>query len=253
MKLGAQLYSVRTSLQTEKDLRETFVKIKAMGYENVQLSGAPQMDAYFLKSVSEETGLPIVCTHSPYERIIGDTDALIREHGIFGCPVVGIGSMPKEYRGTKEGMDVFFASIEEAVKRIRDAGLDFAYHHHSFEFDRFTDYEGCSFDFIEEKQDWSIILDTYWMEYAGKSAIEYARKIGGARLRNVHLKDMKGDDSRDICPCGAGVLDFGKMVDAFGDVGVINLLVEQDNAAKTDDPFGQMKLSIDYLKQNIRL
>ena len=253
MKLGAQLYSVRTFLQTENDLRETFFKIKDMGYENVQLSGAPQMDAHFLKSVSEETGLPIVCTHSPYERIIGDTDALIREHDIFGCPVVGIGSMPKEYRGTKEGMDVFFSSMEDAVKKIREAGLDFAYHHHSFEFDKFTDYEGCSFDFIEEMEDWSIILDTYWMEYSGKSAAEYIKRLGGARLRNVHLKDMKGDDSRDICHCGAGVLDFGEIARVCGDIGVKNLLVEQDNAPKTDDAFGQMKLSIDYLKQNIKL
>ena len=67
MKLGAQLYSVRTFLQTEEELKNTFIKIKNIGYENVQLSGAPQMDAYFLKTVSEENALPIVCTHSPYD------------------------------------------------------------------------------------------------------------------------------------------------------------------------------------------
>jgi len=60
MKLGAQLYSVRSFLQTEEDLKATFLKIKAIGYENVQLSGGPRMDAQFLKSVSDEVGLPIV-------------------------------------------------------------------------------------------------------------------------------------------------------------------------------------------------
>lgn len=253
MKLGAQLYSVRTFLQTEEELKNTFIKIKNIGYENVQLSGAPQMDAYFLKTVSEETALPIVCTHSPYDRIIGDTEALINEHKIFGCSVIGLGSMPKDMRGTKEGMDKFFAELEAPVKKIKAVGLDFAYHHHSFEFDKFTDYNGFAFDFIEEKQDWSIILDTYWIEYAGRSAVDYIKRIGGERLKNVHFKDMKGNETRDICHCGEGILDFRAIADICRSIGVENVLVEQDNATKTDDPFMEMKLSYDYLKETLIL
>ena len=49
MKLGAQLFSVRSFLKTEEDLKETFAKIKSIGYENVQLSGAPQMDPFFFE------------------------------------------------------------------------------------------------------------------------------------------------------------------------------------------------------------
>ena len=105
MKLGAQLYSIRTFLKTEEDLKSSFEKIKKIGYENVQLSGAAPMPAEFLRDVSAEYGLPIVCTHMPDERIIGDTDALIAEHRIFGCPVIGLGSMPTEYRGCTEGTE----------------------------------------------------------------------------------------------------------------------------------------------------
>ena len=79
MKLGAQLYSLRTFLQTPEDIRATFQKVKAIGYENVQLSGAAPTDANVLKSISEECELPIVITHSPIDRIINDTDALIKD------------------------------------------------------------------------------------------------------------------------------------------------------------------------------
>ena len=108
MKLGAQLFSLRNFIKTPEDIRTTFEKIKAMGFENVQFSGGGPIDALELKAISEETGLPIVCTHSSFDRILGDTDALIEEHKIFGCPVIGLGSMPKEYRNGEKDMMSFF-------------------------------------------------------------------------------------------------------------------------------------------------
>ena len=80
MKLGAQLFSVRTFTQTAEELRATFHKIKEIGYENVQLSGAGPIAAETVREISLETGLPIVCTHSPFDRIVNDTDALIADH-----------------------------------------------------------------------------------------------------------------------------------------------------------------------------
>ena len=102
---------------------------------------------------------------------------------------------------------------------------------------------------FSEIQDWSIILDTYWIEYAGRSAVDYIKRIGGERLKNVHFKDMKANETRDICHCGEGTLDFKTIVDVCKSIGVENILVEQDNATKTDDPFMEMKLSYDYLKK----
>lgn len=252
MKLGAQLFSVRSFLKTEEELKNTFAKIKAIGYENVQLSGAPRMDPYFLKGVSEELGLPIVCTHSPYERIVSDTEALINEHKIFNCPVIGIGAMPKEFQETKEGIDNFFSAMEEPVKKIKAAGLDFAYHNHAFEFNKFTDYDGHAFEFLQEKQDWSIILDTYWISYAGRNPIDYIRAIGGKRLQNVHFKDMMDNEKRSICHCGAGLLDFDSIAEVCRGVGVKNVLIEQDNAVEAADPFEEMKLSYEYLKDIVK-
>ena len=77
----------------------------------------------------------------------------------------------------------------------------------------------------------------------------YIKRIGGERLKNVHFKDMKANETRDICHCGEGTLDFKTIVDVCKSIGVENILVEQDNATKTDDPFMEMKLSYDYLKK----
>ena len=251
MKLGAQLYSVRTHLKTEEDLRKAFEKIKAIGYENVQLSGAAPMPAEYLREVSEKSGLSIVCTHSPYERIIGDTDALIAEHKVFGCPVIGLGSMPKEYRGSREGFETFLSELKTPVKKILDAGLHFAYHNHSFEFEK---YNGTILfdEMLERCSDWQFIMDTYWVEFAGYSAVEYIGKIGGDRLPNIHFKDMAKDEKRSICSCGSGILDFQAIYEKCREVGVKNVLVEQDNAVEAEDPFGEMEKSFRHLRAIVK-
>ena len=249
MKLGAQLFSIRTHLQNAEDLRKSFLRIKEIGYENVQLSGAAAMPAEIIRDVSEESGLPIVCTHVSFDRLTKDTDTVIEDHKIFGCPVIGLGSIPMEFRRTREGLESFLAQMEEPVKRIRDAGLSFAYHNHAFELEPFVDgSEGIAYDMMLERLDWNFIMDTYWVEFAGKSAVDYIAKIGGDRLHNIHFKDMGNDEKRSICPCGNGTLDFEEIFAACQRVGVKNVLVEQDNAVESLDAFADMETSFKNLR-----
>ena len=253
MKLGAQLFSVRNLTKTPADIRTTFEKIAAIGYENVQLSGAGPIDPYELKDIVDGTGLPIVCTHVAYKALIEDTERLIREHRIFDCSVIGLGSMPGAFRGSREGLENFFEEISPAVKTIQDAGLTFAYHNHAFEFEKIPDSERTVYDIMLDRcPDWNFILDTYWVEFAGYSAIEYIEKVGGARLQNIHFKDMANDEKRSICPCGSGTLDFQTIYQACKSIGVKNVLVEQDNAANTPDPLAEMQKSFTHLHPIIK-
>ena len=247
MKLGAQLFSLRSHLKTEEDLRRTFLRVKEIGYENVQLSGAAPMPADFLKAVSEESSLPIVCTHSAFERIVNETDELIREHLTFGCPVIGLGAMPKEYRNSREGLHTLTALLETPVKKILDAGLRFAYHNHAFEL---APVDGTILfdEMLETLPDWQFILDTYWVEFAGFRAVDYIRRVGSGRLTDIHYKDMANNEKRSICACGDGVLDFSEITAVCREIGVRNALVEQDNAVDAPDPFDEMRRSFDHLR-----
>ena len=248
MKLGAQLYSLREFTKTPEDLEKTILKCKEMGYENVQFSGVAAMTPEIWAEISKRTGMDIVCTHSAFDRIVNDTDALIAEHKIFSCPVIGLGSMPGEFRGTLEGFERFLAVMEEPVKKIEAAGMHFAYHNHAFEFEPLPDSEDCVYDIMLERcPTWHMILDTGWVQFAGRSAEEYIERIGGERLQNVHFKEFKCADSKTICPCGEGFSDFASIVAACEKVGVTNALVEQDNACTKEDPFGEMERSAKHL------
>lgn len=247
MKLGAQFYSLRQRAKTPDGLKQCFEVMHNIGYDNAQMSCICQIEPERLLSYSEEYDLPITCTHSPFDRIVNDTDALIREHQIYRSPVIGIGSMPDPYRTSLAAAREFLDIIREPMKKIEAAGLHFAYHNHAFEF---VPMDGtCIYDvLLEEAPELNFIVDTYWMHYAGVSAIDYITKMGKERTQNIHFKDMLTEPKGPICHCGAGVIDFRPVIALCDRLGIPNALVEQDNAPDFGDEFEQMKLSHDALR-----
>ena len=248
MKLGAQFYSIRNLTKTPEDIKRSFAAMKEIGYDVAQMSAIGPIDAHVLKSYVDEYDMPITCTHSAFDRIVGDTDNLIKEHIIYGCPVIGIGSMPQEYRNTLDGIRAFLKTVSEPMKKMEAAGLKFAYHNHAFEFE--LDGDKPFYDImIEEAPSLNFILDTYWVKYAGYDYLSYINKIGADRMSNIHFKDMESEPKGKICPCGTGVIDFGE-VKALGErLGIPYALVEQDNAPDSGDSWGQMAISYNNLKK----
>ena len=247
MKLGAQLFSVRQFTQNYEDFSQTIEKLKKIGYEVVQVSAIGPIPADKVAEASKKHSAPITCTHSPLVRILEDTDKLIEEHKTYSCSQIGIGWIdPKEYE-TVEKARALIEKLRVPAKKIAAAGLSLAYHNHAAEFD---DIGGtCFLDLmIEEFPEMHFILDTYWVTYAGKNPIEYIKRIGGARMENMHFKDMATENKGKICACGNGILDFQKIYDVAKAAGVQNVLVEEDNAQdEYGDAFNEMAISYKHL------
>ena len=246
MKLGAQFYSIRDNATTPEGIRNCFKVMKEIGYETTQMSAIGPIEAEELRDISLEYGLPIVCTHTNPDLVLNETERVIKEHKIYGCPVVGIGSMPVKYRGSLEGLKSFIEDYKPVAERIEDAGLKFAYHNHAFEFDKI---DGVTpFDYlIENFPRLNYILDVYWLKYAEQDHLSYIKLLSD-RSTNIHFKDMKSYPKGKICPCGEGVIDFAPVKALCEELGIPNALVEQDNAPASGDSFGEMKKSFDNLK-----
>ena len=71
MEVGVNLFSLRTMLQTEREIYDTFTALKKAGAAYVQYSGG-LYNVTVLKNAAEI--LPVVLTHVPYERIVNDTE-----------------------------------------------------------------------------------------------------------------------------------------------------------------------------------
>ncbi len=246
MEFGLNLYSIRTNVDTPVKFLNTAAKLKEMGYDALQCSGCPYIVDMF-KQATINTGMPIVLTHVPYDRIVNETDKLMLEHEEFGCRNIGIG-------GIKTDDD---AAVREQVEKLNAAaekmstnGFKFFYHNHAHEFRAMADGRLVYDYMIEEAGAFNFTFDTYWADYAGANLAEYIKKLDN-KIECVHLKDGKiaADGSKSIAPVSEGVLDFKALVPMMEKSGTKHFIVEQDNAADTPDPLGQVNISINYLRK----
>ncbi len=247
MKIGAQLFSLRTECDTPEKLKITFERVKNMGYDIAQASAICEIDPYLLRSYVDEYSLPILCTHRSLAEITERTEECIKFHKIIASPCIGLGAMPNEARGSLESLKNFVEMLKEPVKKIRDAGLSFAYHNHAFEFEN---WDGViPYDYLLENTDFDYIHDVYWSTYAGKDPLYYVKLLGeSGRMQNIHFKDMISAPQGAICPCGDGIIDFAPLAKECKKYGINNVYVEQDNAPDLGDPFAQMEKSLKHLK-----
>lgn len=247
MEIGLNLYSVRNLIETEEAYEKTTETLREMGYAYVQYSGGP-FDAERIRRVREKTGMPVVLTHAPLDRILGDTDALMREHESFGCRRIGLGYLPVAYddeKAWKKKID----DLERVARIMQERGFTFFYHNHQHEFLRFGGQTIFNY-MIENAPHVHFTLDTYWAHLGGEDVLRLAEKLTG-RIECVHLKDYKmqaenGEVRPHFAPLGCGNLDFRAIVQNMRAAGTRYFLVEQDDAALLPDTLEQVRISAQY-------
>ncbi len=255
MDAGLNLYTLHKLIGTEEGLVEVTLRLKEMGYSYLQFSGAP-FSGEMIARVSERTDIPFVLTHVPYDRIVGDTDRLMEEHALFGCKRIGLGWIPPETVADECECKTKIDELNRAAERMEKAGFTLFYHNHHMEFMR---YSGESvFDYmIKNAPSLHFTLDTYWAQYGGVDVIELIRRLKG-RIECVHLKDyaITYDREKKECkpvfaPVGYGNMDFARIVSEAKKSGAEYFFVEQDNACLLPDTWGEVKKSIDYIKEKL--
>lgn len=253
MLVGAQLFSVRNKCGSSAEIKETLSKMKEFGYASAQVSGF-QYDAEDVRKSADEVGIHIGLTHTDIKAVMGMTDEVIRNHKILGADMVGIG-YPTGYIDSEGKIDIkkLYEDISPAIEKIHNAGLKFGYHNHAYEFK--PNNEGIiPMDWMYANTDWHFILDTGWMCEAGQDAEKRIAEFAD-RLYYVHLKDFKkstpecSDSHTRISPIGYGDLPMEKVWHWLEKANVNVAYVEQDNAAEKEDTYGEMKKSIDFLKE----
>ena len=245
--LAAQLYTVRDFTNTPTEIATTMKKVKQLGYDAVQCSALGAIDAHELKRIVDGEGLTICATHTDYERMRDEPQAVIDEHNLWGCKHAAIGGLPEEYRSAA-GYARFAKEASEVAKRLAEGGLTFSYHNHSFELERFNGRTGL--DILYEDSDpqyFKSELDTYWIQHGGGDPAAWIRKLKG-RADIIHLKDMAMDGRTQLfAEVGEGNLNWPAILDACKEAGVEWYIIEQDTCQR--DPFESLGISLRNLKE----
>lgn len=240
MFIGAQLYTVRDHMQDLNGISESLKRTADIGYKYVQVSGACDHEAEWLKEELDKNGLVCVLTHYDREKIASDPEEMIKRHQIIGCSRIGIGW----FNVHETGAVAFYEKYKDAAEKIKNAGMKLYYHNHDHEFTKSGN--GTLLDdmlALFPADMLGITLDTYWVQAGGGDPAAWIRKLAG-RTDCIHYKDMAYD--RKMMAIGKGNMNFDAIIKASVDAKIQYALVEQDNC-NGEDPFDCLKQSYDYL------
>lgn len=248
MKLAAQLYTLRDFIKTPEDIKKTLEKVKKIGYNSVQFSAMGPIEPSLLKEYVDGIGLDVCATHTPFDRIINETEKVIEEHKLWNCDYIGLGAMAPEYRGSEEKTKNFLDILLPAANKIKDSGLKFVYHNHRFEFEKIGEYTIIEYMINNTQSDvFGILVDTYWAQAGGASPSSFIEKYSD-RIDVIHLKDMCViDDQGVIAEVGEGNMDWIQIGKSSKIANVKYAAVEQDICRR--DPFESLEISFNNIKE----
>lgn len=246
--VAAQMYTVREFMQTLPDMDASFGKVRAAGYQAVQLSGGGKVDIHAVRDLLDKHGLEPCATHISFESIMEDVERVIEDHRVLRCPYIGIGGMPEKYRLDAEGYRTFARLIEPKARAMADAGFKFIYHNHHFEFRKLDGRIGMEILMEVTDPAWfQFEIDTYWVQMGGGDVIDWIRKLAG-RMDCIHFKDMvTSPDAYEpiMAEVGLGNMNWQGIIAACAQAGVKWHIVEQDVCRR--DPFESLALSLGSL------
>jgi sugar phosphate isomerase/epimerase len=254
---GLQLYTVRDAMKSDFD--GTIAKVAQIGYKEVEFAGYFDHSPKDISALLKKNGLTAPSCHVPYDTVQNKWEQQIEAAHVIGhkfivCPWID----PKQRQepdGYKRAADLF----QKAGEVSKKAGMQFAYHNHTFEFQPSEALGGkLPYDILlaTDPNYVKMELDLCWIEVAGKDPIEYFNKYPG-RFPLVHVKDMKvlpkGAEGPTASPdkempnmtdVGSGVIDWKYIFSHAQNAGIQHYFVEHDFPA---DPFASISKSYAYL------
>lgn len=261
---AVQLFTLREYTQTPEGLENCFRRIRReIGCDTVQISCiGREIPASFLASLCREYDMKICVTHAPPDLVfsgdVGVYRRLIREHQSYGCDILGVGnSIPRYIDDGYEGFQRMLRDLAPLLRELKENGMKFAYHSHTYEFVKDPRTGRYIYDMLVEDTDpevFHFIQDSFWMRYGGINHQKYLEKVAG-RMEVLHVKDSTprqsfcGTAEPYFGTIGEGNIFYPPILDMCKKTGVQYLAIEQDYCQR--DPFLCLKDAMDALKKLI--
>lgn len=245
--IAAQLYTVREL--TKNDFAGTIKQIARLGYPAVELAGFGNLtNAADVRRALHDAGLQIAASHVELEDLEANLPCTFDEQTTLGNRCIVCPWMAEARRQNAAGWREATASLARISIECRKQGFEFAYHPHSFEFQKFDGvsamkivWQGTDADLVKAE------LDVYWLKHAGEDPVKYINQLG-RRTILIHLKDMATGPEQRFAPVGEGILDFKTILATAVKQGVRWGIVEQDDCYETP-PMEALRRSFGNLRR----
>ena len=277
MKKAVQQIMLGTVTGSEAQARETLTRIKAAGYDGLELNrfmihpsslmvrmmtraaGMPTGNGGKLdwKALLRESGLEVVSLHADLGSLEREADAVIEEARSFGTDKLVITGMYRFDYGEESAVRELAQRLNRAGETLKAQGIKLLYHNHNVELLQVkpglrayeillgdTDQECVNFEF-----------DSYWFTDGGADAKAWMRKLG-SRMKLWHVTDRGSRHSgaaitpilkADSMELGSGNMDLDGLLAIARENGVEDVILESHKNWIGKDPVKSLELSAQWL------
>lgn len=229
-----QLYSARNF----PPLADVLKTVGASGYKQVEGYGALYAaldDAALaaLKADMDRSGVTMPSAHFSLDLLETDPARALHIAKTLGiqsiyCPHITVEQRPTD----ANGWTAFGARLEKAGRPFRDAGLDFGWHNHDFEFVALPDGSIPQDHIFAGGPNLSWEADIAWVIRGGADPFAYIEKYG-KRITAVHVKDIakagENADQDGWADVGHGTVEWARLFKALSATPAKYYIVEHDN------------------------
>lgn len=245
--IACQLYTVRDL--TQHDFAGAVKAVAGIGYRAVELAGYGNLgSAAEVRKVLDDLGLGVVASHTNIDALEKALPRLLDDCEVLGCRTLVLSFLPEPRRKDADGWRAAAATLSGVGRACLERGVQLAYHHHHFEFQKFDGKFGI--DILWQNTEPQVLkaeLDTFWLRYAGIDPVKYINHIGG-RATLLHLKDVQPGPPVRFGEVGSGILVIPDILAAAQRVGIGWGVVEQDSTYERP-PVESLRISFDNLRR----
>jgi sugar phosphate isomerase/epimerase len=187
--VAIQLYTLRDHLKTPADIAASLKKVRAIGYQAVEVAGLGSIPEHDLVQICRDNGLIICATHEGSDTILNEPQKVVERLRKLGTKITAYPYPAGIQLDTLEAIKDFCRRLNAAGKVLHDAGLTLCYHNHHIEFQRVAGRAALEIIFAETDPRYlQGEPDTYWIQHGGGDPIAWCHRLSG-RLPTIHLKD----------------------------------------------------------------
>ena len=251
--VGLQIYSLRN--QIKQDGAKAFDFAKEQGFKEVEIGLGDQygMTRDELRDTLNRLGIKATAALGDFNALLTKTDECIDHARFFDIKYVGTSWVPHRTPFDEAQTLKIAENFNTIGRRLKDAGIQFYYHNHGYEFYPYKDGQTL-FDLLMAKTDPELVkyqMDVVWTIFPGQDPVKLLRKYPD-RWISMHLKDLAkgvegnlsgGTDVRNDVPLGTGQADYPALLKAAQDIGIKQYFIEDESP----DVLKQIPQSLKFL------
>ena len=280
MKKAVQQIMLGTVTASEPQARQTLQRIKAAGYDGLELNrfmihpagmivrmmtrfaGMPTGKGGKLDwhALMRESGLETVSLHADLGSIEREAEAVAEEAKTLGTDTVVITGMYRFDYGSESAVRELAQRLNRAGEALKTAGISLLYHNHNVELLQVR--PGLrAYDILIDDTDPALVnfeFDSFWFSDAGADAKAWMRRLG-SRMKLWHATDRGSRQSgpamtpilkMDSVELGTGCMDLIGLKEIAAQNGVETVVLESHRNWIDRDPVKSLEVSAEWLKKN---